>query len=62
MELVQLYFDYIHDKFHSLFHRPSMMEDVILRQAPPILLYGMLALSARLVSCRFCFPPLRRDF
>ncbi|CAG8360779.1 unnamed protein product [Penicillium salamii] len=46
-DLVQLYFDYVHDKFHSLFHRPSLMEDMLRGQAPKILIYGMLALSAR---------------
>jgi hypothetical protein len=54
-ELVQLYFEYVHDKFHSLFHRPSFMEDVRNGQAPDILLYGMLALSARYV-----LPPISR--
>lgn len=47
IELVQLYFDYVHDKFHSLFHRPSLMEDLRRGQAPDHLIYGMLALSAR---------------
>ena len=46
-ELVQLYFDYVHDKFHSLFHRPSLMEDLRRGQAPDNLIFGMLALSAR---------------
>ncbi|CAG7951638.1 unnamed protein product [Penicillium olsonii] len=49
-DLVQLYFDYVHDKFHSLFHRPSLMEDMHRGQAPEILMYGMLALSARFSS------------
>lgn len=46
-ELVELYFDYVHDKFHSLFHRPSLIEDIRRGQAPENLLYGILALSAR---------------
>lgn len=50
VELVQLYFDFIHDKFHSLFHRPSVVEDVLQDRAPLILLYGMMALSARFLS------------
>lgn len=50
-DLVQLYFDYVHDKFHSLFHRPSLVEDMLRGQAPKILIYGMLALSARYEFC-----------
>lgn len=50
-DLVQLYFDYVHDKFHSLFHRPSLMEDILRGEAPEILIYGMLALSARYDPC-----------
>jgi hypothetical protein len=46
-ELVQLYFDYVHDQFHTLFHPPSFMEDMNRGQTPRILLYGMIALSAR---------------
>jgi hypothetical protein len=46
-ELVELYFDYVHDKFHSLFHRPSLVEDIRRGQAPENLIYGILALSAR---------------
>ncbi|KAJ5686840.1 hypothetical protein N7536_009459 [Penicillium majusculum] len=46
-ELVELYFDYVHDKFHSLFHRPSLIEDIRRGQAPENLIYGILALSAR---------------
>ena len=47
VELVKLYFNYVHDQFHTLFHQPSFMEDVTSGQAPPVLLFGMLALSAR---------------
>jgi hypothetical protein len=47
VELSQLYFDLIHDKFHSLFHQPSMIQDVLDSRAPVVLLYGMMALSAR---------------
>lgn len=46
-ELVQLYFDYVHDQFHSLFHQPSFEKDMVRGKAPRILLYGMMALSAR---------------
>jgi Fungal specific transcription factor domain. len=48
-ELVQLYFDYVHDQFHTLFHPPSFVEEMNRGQAPRILLYGMMALSARYV-------------
>lgn len=50
MELVHLYFDFVHDQFHSLFHRPSLEEDVLNGTAPAVLLYGIMALSARFVS------------
>lgn len=46
-ELVALYFDYIHDQFHSIFHPPTMMEHVKQGIAPRILVLGMMALSAR---------------
>lgn len=48
-ELVQLYFDYVHDQFHTLFHKPSFMENLLQGQAPSILVNGMMALSARWV-------------
>jgi hypothetical protein len=47
VELTRLYFDFIYDKFHSSFHPPSMIQDVLDDRAPLILLYGILALSAR---------------
>jgi hypothetical protein len=50
LELIQLYLDFIHDKFHSLFHRPSLIEDILQDRTPLILVYGMLALSARSTS------------
>ncbi|KAL0942717.1 C6 transcription factor [Colletotrichum truncatum] len=46
-ELVELYFKYIHDQLHSLFHRPSFMLDLHEGTAPLVLVYGMMALSAR---------------
>lgn len=46
-ELVKLYFDYVHDQFHSLFHQPSFEKEMARGEAPRILLYGMMALSAR---------------
>ncbi|KAK2015227.1 fungal-specific transcription factor [Colletotrichum eremochloae] len=49
-ELVELYFSYIHDQLHSLFHRPSFMRDLHEGTAPLVLVYGMMALSARFSS------------
>jgi hypothetical protein len=46
-ELVGLYFDYIHDQFHSMYHRPSFMEDVVSDRVPEIILFAIFALSAR---------------
>lgn len=47
LELVNLYFDFIHDQFHSLFHKPIMIEDVTSGRASPVILLAMMALSAR---------------
>ncbi|OQV05348.1 Fungal specific transcription factor domain-containing protein [Cladophialophora immunda] len=47
IDLVELYFRYIHDTFHSLFHPPSVMEDVINGTIPRVLLFAMISLSAR---------------
>jgi hypothetical protein len=46
-ELVGLYFDYIHDQFHSMYHRPSFIEDVVGDRVPEIVLFAIFALSAR---------------
>ncbi|KAN0102568.1 Fungal specific transcription factor domain containing protein [Hyaloscypha variabilis] len=53
LELVNLYFDFIHDQFHSLFHKPSFVEDVTRGQASPVILLAMMALSARFSSNPF---------
>ncbi|KAH7310384.1 fungal-specific transcription factor domain-containing protein [Rhexocercosporidium sp. MPI-PUGE-AT-0058] len=50
LELVELYFDLIHDQFHSLFHRPSLIEQVRNGTAPRVLLFAIIALSARFSS------------
>ncbi|KIW14590.1 hypothetical protein PV08_07374 [Exophiala spinifera] len=47
IELVELYFKYIHDLFHSLFHRPSVLEDVADGSMPEVLLFAIISLSAR---------------
>ena len=55
IELVELYFRYIHDQFHSLFHKTSFLNDLEHGQAPMVLVYGMMALSARYVhQCEKC--------
>jgi hypothetical protein len=46
-ELVELYFDYIHDQFHSIFHRPSFKDDVSADQVPHVILFAIFALGAR---------------
>jgi len=50
LELVNLYFDFIHDQFHSLFHKPSLVEDVKKGEVSPVILLAMMALSARSLS------------
>ncbi|KXH40590.1 ZnF3 [Colletotrichum nymphaeae SA-01] len=47
LDLVRLYFDYIHDQFHSLFHRPSFIEDALGDRVHHGILFGICALSAR---------------
>jgi hypothetical protein len=47
LEIVNLYFDYVHDQFHSLFHRPTFVQDVTQHAVPEPLLFGILGLGAR---------------
>lgn len=53
IELTELYFRYIHDTFHSIFHRPSVMQDVANGTLPKVLLFGIVSLSARFSSDPF---------
>jgi hypothetical protein len=46
-ELVGLYFDYIHDQFHSMYHKPSFVHDVMNDSVPKVVLFAVFALSAR---------------
>jgi hypothetical protein len=46
-ELTRLYFDYIHDQFHSMYHRATLMDDVENDRVPSIVLFAIFALSAR---------------
>lgn len=47
LDLVRLYFEYVHDKFHSIFHRPSVMIEIEEDRFPEVLLAGIAALAAR---------------
>lgn len=47
--LAGLYFDYIHDQLHTLFQKPAFMADMATGQVPPVLLFAIIALSARSV-------------
>ncbi|KAH6722860.1 fungal-specific transcription factor, partial [Leptodontidium sp. MPI-SDFR-AT-0119] len=50
LEIVGLYFDLIHDQFHTLFHRSSFTGEVARGTAPLPILFAMVALSARFSS------------
>lgn len=45
--LVDLYFEYIHDKPHSLFHEPSLKGSVLDGTVSRTVLLSMIGLSAR---------------
>jgi hypothetical protein len=45
-ELVDIYFDMIHDKQHILFHRPTFIANHRNGQEPMVLIYAMMALAA----------------
>ncbi|KAK5046592.1 hypothetical protein LTR84_007353 [Exophiala bonariae] len=47
IELVGLYFRYIHDTFHSLFHQPTVMQEVADGTIPKVHLFAMISLAAR---------------
>ncbi|ORY08944.1 fungal-specific transcription factor domain-domain-containing protein [Clohesyomyces aquaticus] len=47
LELVNLYFDYIHGQFHSMYHRPSFVDQVQQDRVPDIILFAIIALSSR---------------
>lgn len=48
--LVNLYFDYIHDQFHTLFQKPAFMADLASDRVPTVILLAIIALSARFSS------------
>lgn len=45
--LADLYFDYIHDKPHTLFHEPSLKESIVDGTVSRTVLLSMIGLSAR---------------
>lgn len=47
LHLATLYFDYVHDQLHSIFHRPSFMADVAVEKVSPVIMFAMVALAAR---------------
>lgn len=56
LELVDIYITLLHDKPHSLFHEPSIRQAVQAETISKQVLCGILALSARHVSCIPCLP------
>src|SRR5258706_672320 len=46
-ELVDIYFDLMHDKQHALFHRPTFIAEQRLGRAPMMLVAAIMALAAR---------------
>lgn len=48
--LATLYFDYVHDQLHTLFQKPAFMADMVMNKTPPVIMYAVIALSARLVK------------
>jgi hypothetical protein len=51
--LVELYFDYIHDQFHSMYHKPSFMDNMISDRVPHVVLFAIFALAARFSTNEF---------
>ncbi|KAH8172540.1 fungal specific transcription factor domain-containing protein [Sarocladium implicatum] len=47
LELIDLYFSFIHDQFHSLFHRPTFIDDAEKGRIPTIILFAIFSLSSR---------------
>jgi hypothetical protein len=48
--LATLYFDYVHDQLHTLFQKPAFMADMIMNKCPPVIMFAVVALSARSVD------------
>jgi hypothetical protein len=45
--LATLYFDYVHDQLHTLFQKPTFMTDMVMNKTPPVIMFAVVALSAR---------------
>jgi hypothetical protein len=45
--LATLYFDYVHDQLHTLFQKPTFMADMVMNKCPPVIMFAVVALSAR---------------
>ena len=54
-ELVDLYLFHISDKFHSLFHPPSLLDDVARGTLPKVMLFAIMSLGARSAVLRRTF-------
>lgn len=48
--LATLYFDYVHDQLHTLFQKPAFMTDMVMNKCPPVIMFAVVALSARSVD------------
>jgi hypothetical protein len=46
-ELINNYFSVVHDKHHSLFHRPSFERDLQSDQVPEVIACAVLSLGSR---------------
>ena len=50
--LATLYFDYVHDQLHTLFQKPAFMTDMVMNKVPSVIMFAVVALSARyVISC-----------
>lgn len=47
LEITNLYFDYIHDVFHSLFHKATFLQDLMDGRVPPAILFAIVGLALR---------------
>jgi len=47
--LATLYFDYVHDQLHTLFQKPAFMTNMVMNKCPPVIMFAVVALSARSV-------------
>jgi len=57
--LATLYFDYVHDQLHTLFQKPSFMADMVMNKTPSVIMFAVVALSARSVYTKIVGMPQR---